>query len=393
MRVSDFDFPLPRALIAAHPAEPRDAARLLVVAEKLADRRMTDLPQILRRGDLLVVNDTRVIPARLYGKRGKAAIEATLHREEGPGRWRAFVKGAKRLKPGDVIAFAADFSAVVAEKFPEGDVSLEFSRQGEDFKRALEAHGVMPLPPYIKRKMGGDARDRQDYQTIFAQQDGAVAAPTAGLHFTGGLLQALDRAGIGLESVTLHVGAGTFLPVKVADTKDHAMHGETGFVSAAAATRINAARQAGGRVVAVGSTSLRLLESAAGADGRIAPFAGSTDLFITPGYRFRAVDLMLTNFHLPKSTLFMLVSAFAGLGAHESGLCPCGGAGLSLLLLWRCLPAVSGARDDEPGILRSSRRTARPGAGGSAPGMARSRRPPSCRSARPRPSRRCGPRT
>ncbi len=318
MRVADFDFPLPRALIAAHPAEPRDAARLLAVSEKLEDRRMTDLPRLLRRGDVLVVNDTRVIPARLYGKRGKASIEATLHREEGPGRWRAFVKGAKRLKQGDVIAFAEDFTAKVAEKFPAGDVSLEFSQHSEDLIRALEAHGVMPLPPYIKRKTGGEARDRADYQTIFARRDGAVAAPTAGLHFTPGLLQALDRAGIGLEAVTLHVGAGTFLPVKVADTKDHVMHAETGLVSAEAASRINAARQAGGRVVAVGSTSLRLLESAAGPDGTIAPFAGTTDLFITPGYRFRAADLMLTNFHLPKSTLFMLVSAFAGLARMKA---------------------------------------------------------------------------
>ena len=318
MRVADFDFPLPRALIAAHPAEPRDAARLLAVSEKLEDRRMTDLPRLLRRGDVLVVNDTRVIPARLYGKRGKASIEATLHRAEGPGRWRAFVKGAKRLRQGDVISFAADFSANVAEKFSEGDVSLEFSRQGEDLKRALETYGVMPLPPYIKRKTGGEARDRADYQTIFAKQDGAVAAPTAGLHFTPDLLQALDRAGIGLESVTLHVGAGTFLPVKAADTKDHRMHSETGFVSAEAASRINAARQAGGRVVAVGTTSLRLLESAAGENGRIGNFAGETDLFITPGYRFRAVDLLLTNFHLPKSTLFMLVAAFAGLARMKA---------------------------------------------------------------------------
>ncbi len=313
MRVADFDFPLPRALIAAHPAEPRDAARLLAVSGKLQDRRMTDLPRLLRRGDVLVVNDTRVIPARLYGKRGKAAIEATLHREERPGRWRAFIKGAKRLKQGDVIEFAADLTSTVAEKHAEGDVSLEFSRQGKDLKRALEAHGVMPLPPYIKRAAGGDSRDRADYQTIFARRDGAVAAPTAGLHFTPGLLQALDRAGIALESVTLHVGAATFLPVKAADTKDHTMHSETGSVSAEAAARINAARQAGGRVVAVGSTSLRLLESAAGPDGRIKPFAGKTDLFITPGYRFRAVDLLLTNFHLPRSTLFTLVSAFCGL--------------------------------------------------------------------------------
>jgi S-adenosylmethionine:tRNA ribosyltransferase-isomerase len=272
----------------------------------------------LRRGDLLVVNDTRVIPARIHGRRGNAAIEATLHRAEGPGRWRAFVKGAKRLKPGDVISFAADFTATVTAKHREGDVGLEFSRRGDDLRRALEAHGVMPLPPYIKRPAGGNARDRADYQTIFARQDGAVAAPTAGLHFTARLLQALDLAGIGRIAVTLHVGAATFLPVKTADTEDHRMHAETGFISEAAASRINAARAAGGRVVAVGSTSLRLLESAAGEDGRIAPFAGETGIFITPGYRFRAVDLLVTNFHLPRSTLFMLVAAFAGLASMKA---------------------------------------------------------------------------
>ena len=318
MRVADFDFPLPRALIAAHPVEPRDAARLLVVENGFQDRRIAELPLLLRRGDLLVVNDTRVIPARIHGRRGNAAIEATLHRAEGPGRWRAFVKGSKRLKPGDVIEFAADFTATVTVKHREGDVGLEFSRRGDDLGRALGAHGVMPLPPYIKRPAGGNARDRADYQTIFARQDGAVAAPTAGLHFTAGLLQALDLAGIGRIAVTLHVGAGTFLPVKTADTEDHRMHAETGFISADAAARINAARAAGGRVVAVGSTSLRLLESAAGEDGRLAPFAGETGIFITPGYRFRAVDLLLTNFHLPRSTLFMLVAAFAGLARMKA---------------------------------------------------------------------------
>ena len=318
MRVADFDFPLPRALIAAHPVEPRDAARLLVVEDGFQDRRIADLPLLLRRGDLLVVNDTRVIPARIHGRRGSASIEATLHRAEGPGRWRAFVKGAKRLKPGDVIEFAADLTATVAAKYREGDVGLEFSRQGDDLRRALEAHGAMPLPPYIKRPAGGETRDRADYQTVFARHDGAVAAPTAGLHFTAGLLQALDRAGIGRIAVTLHVGAGTFLPVKAADTKDHRMHAEAGIVSAAAAARINAARAAGGRVVAVGSTSLRLLESAASEDGRIAPFAGETGIFITPGYGFRAVDLLLTNFHLPRSTLFMLVAAFASLARMKT---------------------------------------------------------------------------
>jgi S-adenosylmethionine:tRNA ribosyltransferase-isomerase len=313
MRVADFDFPLPRGLIADHPATPRDASRLLVVRTEFADRHFADLPGLLQRGDILVINDTRVIPARLFGTRGAAKIEATLHREEGPARWRALVKGAKRLKPGDRIVFGAGFEGRVAAKHPEGDVSFDFDCGGGALKRALERFGAMPRPPYIKRQAGGGARDRGDYQTIFAAKDGAVAAPTAGLHFTGDLLADLDQAGIVRATVTLHVGAGTFLPVKAADTKDHKMHAETGAIAAGTAAEINAARAAGGRVVAVGSTSLRLLESAADEQGRIRPFAGKTDLFVTPGYRFRAVDLLLTNFHLPRSTLFMLVAAFAGL--------------------------------------------------------------------------------
>ena len=312
MRVDDFDFPLPRQLIAERPCEPRDRARLLVVTEALADHAVSDLPRLLRRGDVMVFNDTRVIPARLAGRRGAAAVEATLHRDLGGGQWRAFVKGARRLKPGDRIAFADDFAATVLTKHQEGDLTLAFDREGEDFAAALARHGTMPLPPYIKRG-GGDARDARDYQTIFARSDGAVAAPTAGLHFTERLLAALDEAGIGRETVTLHVGAGTFLPVKVADTQAHHMHSEWGAIDNATADRLNAARRAGGRIVACGTTSLRLLESAADAAGRIAPFAGETALFITPGYRFRAVDLMFTNFHLPRSTLFMLVAAFAGL--------------------------------------------------------------------------------
>jgi len=312
MRVDDFDFPLPRHLIAAHPIEPRDAARLLVVGPALADQQVRDLPMLLKRGDVLVVNDTRVIPTRLYGRRGQAAIEATLHRRETPARWRAFVKNARRLKPGDRIEFAADFAATVAARHDEGDLTLEFDCGGADLRTALERYGAMPLPPYIKRPRGGDPHDRADYQTIFAVNEGAVAAPTAGLHFTPALLEALDRAGIARVTVTLHVGAGTFLPVKVNDTADHVMHGEWGTVSADAAARLNAARAAGGRIVAVGTTSVRLLESAA-ADGTLKPFEGETKLFITPGYRFRAVDVMFTNFHLPRSTLFMLVSAFAGL--------------------------------------------------------------------------------
>jgi S-adenosylmethionine:tRNA ribosyltransferase-isomerase len=313
MRVDDFDFDLPRQLIAAHPAEPRDAARLLAVGSTLHDRVIGDLPLLLRRGDLLVFNDTRVIPARLVGSRGSACIEVTLHRDLGGGAWRAFAKGAKRLKSGDRLVFGDGFAAEVAGKHEEGDLTLRFALEGAAFRVALEHFGSMPLPPYIKRAPGGDARDIRDYQTIFARRDGAVAAPTAGLHFTERLLQALDAAGVEWLAVTLHVGAGTFLPVKVADTREHKMHGETGFIDEAAARRINAVRTQGGRVVAVGTTSLRLLESAADDSGRVRPFAGETALFITPGYRFRAVDLLLTNFHLPRSTLFMLVAAFAGL--------------------------------------------------------------------------------
>jgi S-adenosylmethionine:tRNA ribosyltransferase-isomerase len=283
----------------------------LVVGDRFADRATRDLPRLLRAGDMLVVNDTRVIPARLIGLRGAAKIEITLHRDLGGGSWRAFAKGAKKLKAGDRIDFAADFAASVLEKHAEGDVTLGFDREGEAFRAALARYGHVPLPPYIKRP--DDAGDRGDYQTIFAARDGAVAAPTAGLHFTPPLLDALDAAGIGRATVTLHVGAGTFLPVKVADTEHHEMHSETGFLSAATADRLNAARAAGGRIVAVGTTSLRLLESAARDDGTLMPFAGETALFITPGYRFKAVDLLLTNFHLPRSTLFMLVAAFAGL--------------------------------------------------------------------------------
>ena len=313
MRVADFDFDLPRHLIADHPIEPRDAARLLVIDRAFEDCRIRDLPRLLRRGDLLVFNDTRVIPARLTGWRGEVRVEVTLHRDLGGGAWRVFAKGSKRLREGDRLVFGGDFSAAVAAKHAEGDVTLRFSHEGTALRAALERFGTMPLPPYIKRKPGGEARDRHDYQTIFAAKDGAVAAPTAGLHFTPGLLSAFQEAGIEHVTITLHVGAGTFLPVKVEDTSDHRMHSEIGFIEEAAAQRINRVRARGGRVVAIGTTSLRLLESAADAQGQIAPFAGETSLFITPGYRFRAVDLLLTNFHLPRSTLFMLVAAFAGL--------------------------------------------------------------------------------
>ncbi len=282
------------------------------------DRRIADLPELLRPGDLLVFNDTKVILARLVGCRGWASVEVTLHRDLGGGAWRAFAKGARRLRVGDRVVFAEDFAADVAEKHPEGDVTLRFHLEGQAFREALARYGAMPLPPYIKRPRGGDARDRADYQTIFARAEGAVAAPTAGLHFTPALLDALAERGIGWTMLTLHVGPGTFLPVKTADPRDHKMHAEWGVLSAETAERIAAAQRAGGRIVAVGTTSLRLLESAAAENGEVRPFAGETRLFILPGYRFRAIDLLLTNFHLPRSTLLMLVAAFAGLDRIKS---------------------------------------------------------------------------
>ena len=313
MKVSDFDFDLPPALIADRPAVPRDSARLLEVADTLRDHIVRELPALLRPGDLLVFNDTRVIPARLFGRRGLAAIEVTLHKSVGIDRWRAFARPARRLRERDLIAFDGGLSATIAEKGEGGEIELVFDRGGADLMAALAQVGRMPLPPYIKRSGGADERDRTDYQTIFAAKDGAVAAPTAGLHFTPALLAALEAHGVARVAVTLHVGAGTFLPVKVEDTRNHVMHAEVGVIDAAAVDAVARTRAAGGRIVAVGTTSLRLLETAAAADGRIQPFSGDTNLFITPGYRFKAVDLLLTNFHLPRSTLFMLVSAFAGL--------------------------------------------------------------------------------
>ncbi len=317
MRTDDFDFDLPKALIAQRPAEPREAARLLVVRDGLTDSRIAELPGFLEPGDLLVVNDTKVIPARLTGRRGLARIEVTLHKREGPDRWRAFARPAKRLRPGDRVDFAPEqaeaFSAEVAAKGEGGEVTLAFDRAGPELMAALARHGTAPLPPYIQREAGPDARDRADYQTVFAAREGAVAAPTAGLHFTEALLAALEARGLRRVAVTLHVGAGTFLPVKAEDPRDHRMHSEVAEISPEAAEAINAARAAGGRIVAVGTTALRVLEAAASADGRIPAFSGETDLFILPGYRFKAVDLLLTNFHLPRSTLFMLVAAFAGL--------------------------------------------------------------------------------
>lgn len=314
MRVDAFDFELPRDRIADRPAVPRDSARCLrVTADGLADRVMRDLPEMLSPGDVMVFNDTRVIPARLAGKRGEAKVEVTLHLRVADDTWRAFAKGAKKLKPGQTITFAPGFSALVEEK-DGGDVRLKFDRGGQALMDALKEHGHIPLPPYMGRE--DDAADRTDYQTVFAapEKEGAVAAPTAGLHFTPELLERLDARGVTRVFVTLHVGAGTFLPVTVDDTADHRMHSEIGEITPEAAATIAAARAKGGKVVAVGTTALRLLESAADPEtGAVAPFNGPTDIFITPGWRFRAVDRLMTNFHLPRSTLFMLVSAFAGL--------------------------------------------------------------------------------
>ena len=314
MKVSDFDFDLPTEFIAQRPAVPRDSARLLEVADGLRDHRMRDLPGLLRAGDLLVFNDTRVIPARLEGRRGQVRIEATLIKQVGPDAWNALVRPARRLRPGDTVDFAPDFSAAVAAKGEAGEVTLAFNLAGRNLMAALERFGAMPLPPYIKREGLADTRDRADYQTLYAKREGAVAAPTAGLHFTPAMMEGLAERGVKTAFLTLHVGAGTFLPVKVEDVADHRMHSEWGEIDAAAAESVNAARAKGGRIVAVGTTSLRLLESAAAADGTLAEFSGETDIFITPGYRFKLADMMMTNFHLPKSTLFMLVCAFAGTG-------------------------------------------------------------------------------
>jgi S-adenosylmethionine:tRNA ribosyltransferase-isomerase len=333
MRTDEFDFALPEDRIALRPAVPRDAARLLVVrpgaAVEREDRAIGDLPSLLRSGDALVVNDTKVMPANLHGRRlgrGDAgerepAIAATLTKRLDGSRWRALVRPAKRLKPGDVVRFGAEgrvcfleqLDATVETKGEGGEVTFAFAFHGAALDDALAERGDMPLPPYIGSRRTVDERDRTDYQTMFAHTEGSVAAPTAGLHFTENLVQALRGRGVTLHRVTLHVGPGTFLPVKADDTAGHHMHPEWGSVSAETAAALNATRQAGGRIVAVGSTSLRLIESAAAEDGTLAAYSGDTALFITPGYRFRAVDAMLTNFHLPRSTLFMLVAAFCGL--------------------------------------------------------------------------------
>ena len=320
MRLSDFDFDLPEGAIAHHPVRPRDAAKLLhVTVESLADHVVRDLPRLLQPGDILVANNTRVIPAQLSARRGEARIGITLDRPLADGTWQALARNAKRLRDGDRLEFdGAVLTATVAERRADGSVALRFDQEGDAFAAALDAAGALALPPYIERPQGPTAEDAADYQTVFADPRGAVAAPTAGLHFTPDLLAALDARGVLRETVTLHVGVGTFLPVRVEDVSDHRMHAERGIVTAEAAARINAARAAGGRVVAVGTTSLRLLESAATPDGILHPFAGDTDIFITPGYQFRITDRLMTNFHLPKSTLFMLVSAFMGLERMRS---------------------------------------------------------------------------
>jgi S-adenosylmethionine:tRNA ribosyltransferase-isomerase len=360
MRTDLFDFDLPTDRIALRPASPRDAARLLVVRPHLPftpaeagaqddtiedkrldpwvpasagtngdifeDRKIVDLADLLRPGDALVVNDSKVIAARLKGRRigrgdTEPAIEATLHKRIDGSHWKAFVLGAKKLAVGDTLRFGAEgrvcfldeLDAQVSQKDEGGELTLSFSFHGPVLDQAIAERGDMPLPPYIASRRAPDDRDRADYQTLFAREDGSVAAPTAGLHFTENMLERLKARGIGLHKVTLHVGAGTFLPVRADDTESHKMHAEFGSVSAEVADALNAARGQGGRIVAVGSTALRLLESAAAADSKLRAFAGDTAIFITPGYRFKTVDLMLTNFHLPRSTLFMLVAAFSGL--------------------------------------------------------------------------------
>jgi S-adenosylmethionine:tRNA ribosyltransferase-isomerase len=332
MRTDLFDFDLPSERIALRPVSPRDAARMLVVGPggALEDRGVRDLPSYLRAGDQLVVNDTKVIAAQLTGRRlgrqPEPKIEATLIKRIDGSRWQALVKPAKRLSEGDIVRFGSEgrvcflgqLDATVEAKGEAGEVTLAFTFHGPALDQAIAEMGDTPLPPYIASKRAVDDRDTTDYQTMFAREAGAVAAPTAGLHFTDALEAAVRAEGVEIQRLTLHVGAGTFLPVKTDDTADHKMHAERGVVTQPTADRLNAARRAGGRIVAVGSTSLRLLESAADEDGTIRPFSGDTSIFITPGYRFRAVDMLMTNFHLPRSTLFMLVAAFSGLDTMKA---------------------------------------------------------------------------
>ena len=318
MRVDLFDFDLPPDRIALRPARPRDSARMLLVDRcQLSDRKVLELPDILRPGDMLVFNDTRVIPAQLEGMRGEARVGATLHKREGLREWWAFVRNAKRVRDGDVIEFGEGVRASAVSRDADGAILFHFHGT-EPVELLLEKAGQMPLPPYIASKRGTDESDQDDYQTMFARESGAVAAPTAALHFTDGLIAALDERGVKREMLTLHVGAGTFLPVKSDDTTQHKMHSEWGRIDDETADRLNEARRSGGRLIAVGTTSLRLIESAADDDGLIQPFEGDTAIFITPGYRFKAVDGLMTNFHLPRSTLFMLVSALMGLDVMKS---------------------------------------------------------------------------
>ena len=320
MKTAVFQFDLPEELIAHEPVEPRDQARLLHILSdgRCEDATVADLDRLLRPDDLLIFNDTKVIPARLYGMRGAAKIEMTLFKQENLSDWVTLVKNARRLKIGDTVVFTPDFSAVVLHKTESGAVVVRFNKAGADLMAALHTVGTMPLPPYIKRLRGGRESDKADYQTIYARHEGAVAAPTAGLHFTPELFQRLDAKGIERVFVTLHVGGGTFLPVKVDDTDQHRMHAEFGVLSPEVADKINTARRQGRRIVTVGTTSLRLLESAADENGVVHPFAGETSIFITPGYRFKAVEVMFTNFHLSGSTLFMLVCAFAGIDVMKA---------------------------------------------------------------------------
>lgn len=311
LNTSDFDFTLPPDRIAQHPATPRDAAKLLHVTDTLSDQTIADLPNLLHPGDLLVANDTRVIPAQLTATRGAARIGITLDRPLPDGTWHALARNARRLHTGDTLTFHG-LTAEVAGLEGDGAARLRFNLEGAAFTQALQSAGALALPPYINRPQGPTQQDQADYQTIFAAHDGAVAAPTAGLHFTPALLAALQAKGVARTTLTLHVGAGTFLPVRTETLATHRMHPEIGTITPATAAQINATRQAGGRIVAVGTTSLRLLESATGEDGLTHPFAGETDIFIHPGHAIRGADLLLTNFHLPRSTLFMLVCAFAG---------------------------------------------------------------------------------
>jgi S-adenosylmethionine:tRNA ribosyltransferase-isomerase len=327
VRVADFDFDLPAERIALRPARPRDSARLLMVdGRDISDRQVLELAELLRPGDVLVFNDTKVIPAQLEGRRCQASIGATLHKREGPRAWQAFLRNAKRVRPGDTIDFGEGVAASVVEKADDGSALLHFHGD-EPVELLLERAGRMPLPPYIASRRAIDEADREDYQTIFAREEGAVAAPTAALHFTPQLLDALDQRGIGRETLTLHVGAGTFLPVKSERIDEHKMHAEWGRIDASTAERLNAVRRSGGRLISVGTTSLRLLESAASEDGAIRPFEGDTAIFITPGYRFKAIDGLITNFHLPRSTLFMLVSALMGLDVMKAAYAHAIGAG------------------------------------------------------------------